>query len=143
VEADVRALRAIAETYLDAAYEMDADKFASLFHPSSFVTKVGEDGSVSVTPIAAWLDAVRNIKAPKQQGLERRDEISSIDIEKGLALVKLKFQIPPRYFTDMLSCLKVDGTWKVVQKVFVLTTHLPNQPGCLPPATTMGSLSAR
>jgi hypothetical protein len=123
VEADVRALRAMAETYLDAAYEMDADKFASLFHPSSFVTKVGEDGNVSVTPIAVWLDAVRNIKAPKQQGSERRDEISSIDIENELALVKLKFQIPPRYFTDMLSCLKVDGTWKVVQKVFVLTTQ--------------------
>jgi hypothetical protein len=123
VEADVRALRAVAKTYLDAAYEMDADKFASIFHPSSFVTKVGDDGNVSVAPIAVWLDAVRNIQAPKQQGLERRDEISSIDVEKGLAFVKLKFQIPPRYFTDMLSCLKVDGTWKVVQKVFVLTTQ--------------------
>ena len=123
MDTDVRALRAIAQTYFDAAYEMDADKFASLFHPSSSVTKVGEDGNVSVTPVEAWLAAVRNIKAPKQQGLERHDEISSIDVEKTLALVKLKFQIPPRYFTDMLSCLKVDGTWKIVQKVFVLTTQ--------------------
>jgi hypothetical protein len=123
MDADVLAVRAVAQTYLDAAYEMDADKFASLFHPSSSVTKIGEDGDVSVTPIEAWLDAVRNIKAPKLQGVQRQDEISSIDIEKGLALVKLKFQISPRQFTDMLSCLKVDGTWKIVQKVFVLNTQ--------------------
>jgi putative lumazine-binding protein len=64
-----------------------------------------------------WLAAVRSMKAPKQLGLERHDEILSVDVVRELALLKLKFQIPPRYFTDMLSCLKVNGTWKIVQKV--------------------------
>src|SRR6185369_12830942 len=68
MDTDVRALRSLAQTYFDSAYEMDADKFASIFHPSSSVTKVGDDGNVSVTPIATWLAAVRNLKAPKQQG---------------------------------------------------------------------------
>ncbi|WP_249733715.1 nuclear transport factor 2 family protein [Bradyrhizobium sp. sGM-13] len=117
MDTDARALRALAQTYFDGAYEMDADKFATIFHPSSSVTKVGDDGNVSVTPIATWLAAVRNLKAPKQQGLERHDQILSIDVEGELALVKLKLQIPPRYFTDMLSCLKVNGTWKIAQKV--------------------------
>ncbi|WP_249150417.1 nuclear transport factor 2 family protein [Bradyrhizobium sp. JYMT SZCCT0180] len=117
MDADAHALRSLAQTYFDGAYEMDADKFASIFHPSSSVTKVGDDGNVSVTPIATWLAAVRNLKAPKQQGLERQDQILSIDVEGELALVKLKLQIPPRYFTDLLSCLKVNGTWKIAQKV--------------------------
>ena len=117
MDTDIRALAAIAKTYCDAAYEMDADKFASLFHPSCSVTKVGEDGNVSVTPIEMWLAGVRGMKAPKLQGLERHDEILSIDVVKELALLKLKLQVPPRYFTDMLSCLKVNGTWKIVQKV--------------------------
>jgi hypothetical protein len=117
MDTDIRALLAIAQAYFDAACEMDADKFASIFHHSSSVTKVGEDGNVSVMPIEMWLAAVRNMKAPKQLGLERHDEILSIDIVRELALLKLKFQIPPRYFTDMLSCLKVNGTWKIVQKV--------------------------
>jgi hypothetical protein len=120
---DIRALLAVAQTYFDAAYEMDADKFASIFDHSSSVTKVGEDGNVSVTPIETWLAAVRDMKAPKQLGLERRDEILSIDVVKELALLKLKLQIPPRYFTDMLSCLKVNGTWKVVQKVMTTETR--------------------
>ena len=80
MDTDIRALLAIAQAYFDAACEMDADKFASIFHHSSSVTKVGEDGNVSVVPIEMWLAAVRNMKAPKQLGLERHDEILSIDM---------------------------------------------------------------
>jgi hypothetical protein len=123
MDTDIRALTAIAKTYVDAAYEMDAEKFASIFHPSCCVTKVGEDGNMSVTPIETWLAGVRSMKAPKLQGLEREDELLSIDVEKELALLKLKLQIPPRYFTDMLACLKVDGTWKIVQKVMTVETR--------------------
>lgn len=117
MDKDVPALRSLAQTYFDAAYEMDAEKFASIFHPSSSVTKVAEDGNVGVTPIATWLAAVRTMKAPKQQGFARDDQILSIDVERELALLKVKFQIPPRSFTDLLSCLKVNGTWKIAQKV--------------------------
>jgi hypothetical protein len=123
MDTDIRALVAIAQVYFDAAYEMDADKFASVFHHASSVTKVGDDGNVSVTPVETWLAAVRNMKAPKQLGLERHDEILSIDVVRELALLKLKLQIPPRYFTDMLSCLKVNGTWKIVQKVMTAETR--------------------
>ncbi|WP_250625494.1 nuclear transport factor 2 family protein [Pinirhizobacter soli] len=117
MDSDISALRSIAQTYFDAAYEMDAEKFSSVFHPSSSVTRVGEDGDVSVTQIATWLAAVRNLEAPKQKGFERDDQILSIDVEKDLAVLKVKLQVPPRVFTDMLSCLKVHGTWKIVQKV--------------------------
>ena len=117
MDTDIRALLAVAQTYFDAAYEMDADKFASIFHPSSSVTKVGDDGNVSVTPIEMWLGAVRTLKAPKQQGAERDDQIVSVHVVRDLALLTLKLQIPPRSFTDLLSCLKVNGTWKIAQKV--------------------------
>jgi len=123
MDTDIRALAAIAKTYCDAAYEMDADKFASLFYPSCSVTKAGEDGTVNVTPIEMWLAGVRSMKSPKIQGSERHDEILSIDVVRDLALLKLKLQIPPRYFTDMLSCLKVDGAWRIVQKVTTIETR--------------------
>jgi hypothetical protein len=117
MDTDLGALLALAQVYFDAAYEMDAEKFASIFHPSSSVTKVDDDGNVSVTPIAAWLTLVRNMKAPKQQGAARHDQILSVDVVRDMALVKLNLQVPPRRFTDMLSCLKVNGTWKIAQKV--------------------------
>jgi len=117
---DMRALVVMAQAYFDAAYDMDADRFASLFHPSSSVSsvaRVGDDITMSVTPIATWLTAVRTMKAPRQLGLERHDEILSIDVMGGLASLKVKLQIPPRYFTDMLSCARIGGSWKIVQKV--------------------------
>ena len=114
---DTAALRSLAQTYFDAAYEMDAEKFSSVFHPLSSVTKIAADGNPDVTPIAAWLDAVRKMEAPKQKGHERDDRILSIDVESDLALLKLKLRIAPRTFTDQLSCLKVNGNWKIVQKV--------------------------
>jgi hypothetical protein len=123
MDTDIRALAALAKTYCDAAYEMDADKFASILHPSCSVTKTGEDGNVSVTPVETWLVGVRNMKAPKLQGLERHDEILSINVVRELAVLQLKLQMPPRYFTDMLSCLKVDGSWKIVQKVMAVETR--------------------
>ena len=126
MDTDIRALATVAQTYFDAAHEMDADKFADIFHPSSSVssvTSVGDDTNVSVTPIKTWLEVVRSMKAPKELGLERRDEILSIDVVGKLGLVKLKLQVPPRYFTDMLSCLKVGGVWKIVQKVTTAETR--------------------
>jgi hypothetical protein len=117
MDTDMHALLTVAQTYFDAAHEMDADRFATIFHPSSSVTKVGDDGNVSVTPIEAWLAAVRNMGSPARQGLDRNGQILSIHVAGELALLKVRLQIPPRHFTDMLSCLKVGGTWKIVQKV--------------------------
>jgi hypothetical protein len=116
----VHALKQVAQTYFDAAYDMDAGKFASIFDPLSAVTRIGDDGGVTVVPIATWLDAVRSAESPRKLQLERKDEILSVDVEGNLALLKLKLQMPPRYFTDMLSCLKVNGAWKIVQKVMTV-----------------------
>jgi len=117
MDTDASALRSLAQTYFDAAHEMDAEKFASIFHPSSSVTKITEDGEIGVTPIATWLAAVRGMTAPKHQGFERDGQILSVDVEGELALLKVTLRIPPRSFTDLLSCLKVNGTWMIVQKV--------------------------
>lgn len=122
MDTDIRALLTLAQVYFDAAYEMDAEKFASIFHPSSSVTKVGDDGNVSVTPIETWLAAVRKVQAPKEQGSVRHDQVLSVGVTREMALLQLKFQVTPRRFTDMLSCLKVNGTWKIVQKVMTTET---------------------
>ena len=114
---DEYTLRSLAQIYFDAAYDMDAERFQAIFHPLSAVTRIGDDGEVSVMPIATWLAGVRNATAPRKLELERKDEVVAIDVSENLALVKLRLQMPPRYFTDLLSCLKVQGAWKIVQKV--------------------------
>ena len=67
------------------------------------MTRVGDDGSVSVTPIETWLAVVRNTKAPKQLGSLRQDQVLSVGVTREMALLHLKLQVSPRCFTDMLS----------------------------------------
>jgi Putative lumazine-binding len=122
MDTEIRALLTLAQVYCDAAYEMDAEKFASIFHPASCVSKVGDDGNVSVTPLETWLAAVRKMKAPQQQGSVRQDQVLSVQVTREMALLQLKLQVPPRRFTDLLSCLKANGTWKIVQKVMTAET---------------------
>jgi hypothetical protein len=70
-------------------------------------------------PRDEWLAIVRGRGSAKSKGLERRDEILQIDQSSPTtAFVKLKCQLPPRYFTDYLCFLKIDGKWQVAQKIF-------------------------
>jgi hypothetical protein len=115
---DIIAIRAATQTYFDALYQGDADRIASVFLPSSCLTQVFE-GELKVTPRDTWLDAVRTRQSPQALGLSRDDHILTIDlISATLAHVKVNCAIPPRYFTDILSFVKLDGRWQVAQKVF-------------------------
>lgn len=115
---DRKAIEAMVQTYLDGLYEGDADKLAQAFHPTSALTQWFE-GELKITPRDAWLEAVRSRPSPKALGLARADEILSIE-QHGpeMAVVTLRCAIPPRFFTDVLSLLKIDGRWQVAQKVF-------------------------
>ena len=116
---DVKIIEGVIQSYLDGLYESDAGKIASVFHPTSALTSVTNDGELVITPRDSWLDKVRTRPSPKQQGLPRHDQVLTIDlVSPTMAYVKLKCAIPPRFFTDQLSLLKIDGRWQIAQKVF-------------------------
>lgn len=120
---ETAAIRTAAQTYLDGLYEGDADKLASVFHPTSALTWE-ENGVLTPLPRDEWLEAVRNRPSAQARGLSRQDEILQIDqASPSMAFVKLKCAIPPRFFTDYLSFLKVDGKWQIAQKVFATETR--------------------
>ena len=115
---DRAAIEAVVQTYLDGLYEGDVDKLAAAFHPTSSLT-YEENGVLTPLPRDRWLEAVRERPSPKARGLPRHDRILQIDqASPTAAFVKLECAIPPRYFTDYLSLLKVEGRWQVAQKVF-------------------------
>ena len=115
---DRQAIQATVQLYLDGLYEGDAEKLAASFHPTSALTYEA-DGKITILPRDEWLAAVRARPSPQSQGLPRHDEILTIDQSSPTAaFVKLKCAIPPRFFTDYLSLLKVEGRWQVAQKVF-------------------------
>jgi hypothetical protein len=119
---DRGAIEQTVQTYLDGLYDGDADRLASVFHETSALT-YEQDGKLMVLPLAQWLKAVRERPSPRAKGLVRDDAILLVDQSgPSTAFVKVKCQIPPRFFTDYLNLLKVDGRWVVAQKVFATVT---------------------
>jgi hypothetical protein len=117
---DRAAIEATIKDYFDGLYDGDADKLARVFHPTSALTSIApQDGTLQVMPRDTWLEWVKTRPSPRKSGLARDDAILSLD-QPGptMAFVKVKCQIPPRYFVDQLSLLKIEGRWQVVQKVF-------------------------
>ncbi|HEX8666487.1 MAG TPA: nuclear transport factor 2 family protein [Beijerinckiaceae bacterium] len=118
-----QAIEKAVQTYLDGLYEGDTEKLASVFHPTSALT--GDiDGKLTIVPRDQWLEAVRNRPSPQSRSLSRHDEIVQIDLAgPTTAFVKVKCAIPPRFFTDYLSLLKLDGRWQVAQKIYAAETR--------------------
>jgi hypothetical protein len=116
---DLEAVEKVVHTYLDGLYEADAEKLASVFLSSSALTYVSPDGKLQILPRDEWLAATRKRKPGSEAGLAREDHILAIDIiGPTMAYARVKCQLPPRYFTDQLCLLKVEGRWQVAQKVF-------------------------
>ena len=123
IKSDVAEVEQVLQVYFDGLYEGDTKKLAAAFHPSSHLYSVGVDGKAADFPRADWFKMVQSRKSAKQNGSERRDRIVSIDFSgPGTAFAKVECQIPPRYFTDYLTLLKVDGRWQVISKSFHTVT---------------------
>jgi Putative lumazine-binding len=116
---DIKAIEAVAQTYLDGLYEGDTDKIAKAFHAVSHLYSVDAEGRVADLPRADWFAAMAQRPSAKSRGLTRTDRIVSIDIAgPEMAFVKLECSIHPRYFTDYLTFLKLQEGWRVVSKSF-------------------------
>jgi len=114
-------IKKILHLYLDGLYEGNVSKISSAFHPTCLLTHFNESTkSLRIVPRDEWLQVVANRPSPQSLGLTRYDNIERIDlVSRTTAFVRLRCAIPPRFFTDSLNLLKVDGKhWQIAQKLF-------------------------
>jgi len=115
---DVKIIEGVIQSYLDGLYESDAGKIASVFHPTSALTSVTNDGELVITPRdSCWTRSGRDLRR-SSRACPPRSSMTIDLVSPTMAYVKLKCAIPPRFFTDQLSLLKIDGRWQIAQKVF-------------------------
>jgi len=115
---DIEAVEKVVRTYLDGLYEGDTGKLAQAFHEVSHLYSVS-DGGVADVPREKWFEFVKGRASPQSKGLQRTDRIVSVDFSgPETAFVKVECSIHPRYFTDYLTLLKLNGGWRVVSKTY-------------------------
>ena len=117
---DRSTVEAVIQHYFDGLYDGDADKLGAIFHPSADL-RWQENGQLQVLTVPDWLDRVRKRPSARAEGHKRDDFIVTMDrSDEATAFVKVRCQLPPRYFTDYLVAMKLSEGWLIVSKSYRL-----------------------
>jgi hypothetical protein len=120
---DLHDLEQALQTYFDGLYDGDTAKLASVVQEVVHLFSV-TDGKLGDMSRAQWFDMIHSRPSPRSRDLPRNDWIVQIDRSSATtACAKVHCQIPPRYFTDYLTLVKLADGWKIVSKTFHTETR--------------------
>lgn len=120
---DLHDLEQTLQTYFDGLYEGDTAKLGRVFHEVAHLFYV-TDGKLGNMSRAQWFELVRSRSSAQSQDLRRNDWVVQIDRSSPTtAFAKVQCQIPPRYFTDYLTLVKLAKGWRIVSKTFHTETR--------------------
>jgi hypothetical protein len=106
------------EPYFDGLYESNTRKLAQIFHPMA-IYATATSGELLRLDMEEYFKVVDKRPSPASRNEPRRDAIASIEFAGPVtALVRLHCAIGPRYFTDLLTLIHLDGRWQIIAKVF-------------------------
>ncbi len=115
---DRSSVEAAVQLYFDGLYEGDADKIGAVFHPTADL-RWQDKGELQILKVSDWLDRIRKRPSAKSEGKAREDFVVTIDrADDATAFIKVRCQLPPRYFTDYLVALKLSDGWRIVSKSY-------------------------
>lgn len=110
------AIRMAIEHYFRGHATGDPDYFRKVFHPDSKLFWI-RDGKLTQLTSGEYI--ARAVGNPPDDEAHRKRSILSIDITGNAAVVKVLLDYPNARLTDYMSMLKIDGEWKIVNKIFV------------------------
>lgn len=120
----IAAVQAQAIAYGEAVYFARADVFEDLCHDRFQMTLVAADG-MTFWDKASYLERVRG-RTPFDGAASFG--IQSIDVAGDeIARVHLWVDVPPLRYEDHLGFVHVDGSWKLLTKVFRTAAHLAGE----------------
>jgi len=104
--------------YFDGLYHSDAKRLAKVFHPKAHYVCATE-GTLTHLTMDEYLPMVARRPSPASRGEARTDRIVSIEFAGPVtALARVECSIGPKFFTDLLSLVCLQGEWRIVSKVF-------------------------
>ena len=114
---------AVLQDYLDGLYFSDTQRLRRVFHPSA-IYACATGGSLLTLTMAEYFPIVDQRPSPASKNGTRQDRILSIEFAGPVtALARVECAIEPKYFTDLLTLVCVDGRWQIIAKVFHYELH--------------------
>ena len=111
-------IETVVKDYFHGYLRAEADQVGRAFHPDARLLAV-EDGKLERTDVPDWLE---NIRSRREKGDLREAEtrIAGVDLTGDAAVVKAVLRFPKFQFTDYLSLLKLNGAWRIVNKIYTV-----------------------
>ena len=104
--------------YFDGLYNSDTGRLSKIFHPMAHYI-CATDGVFQYLRMDEYFPIVNQRPSPASLNEPRHDRIVSIEFAGPVtAFARTQCSIGPKFFTDFLTLIFVDGKWKIVSKVF-------------------------
>jgi len=115
---DIEQIEKVIQLYVDSMDESSPDKVKQAFHVNAKVVGYlhGDFMEMSVDDFAGFV--VSQQPSPKEKGENVVFEILSCQIEGETASAKVRDKYLGITFLDTLSLIKIDGEWKLYNKLF-------------------------
>ncbi|MFW6078482.1 MAG: nuclear transport factor 2 family protein, partial [Gemmatimonadota bacterium] len=113
------AVRAALQHYLNGHATGDGSHHRRVFHPESRLFWI-LDGELSTRTSEEYIAGAPG--EPAEDEARRRRRIAMVDVTGTAAVAKVELDYPDAFITDYFSLLKIDGEWKVMNKIFHVRT---------------------
>ncbi|MDQ4120086.1 MAG: nuclear transport factor 2 family protein [Acidobacteriota bacterium] len=116
IQDEQSAVRIPLEIYIKAHATGEGSNLDKSFYPEAKIQGIRPDNNKLVS--FKFEDYVKTFPGkPAADEAERKRRIESIEITKNAAVAKLVFDYPTVRITDYMLLLKIDGEWKIVNKI--------------------------
>ena len=109
------AVRVPLENYLKGHATGDGEFMRKAFHTEGNLIFI-RDGKYTTRSFADYIAGFTG--KPAADEAQRKRSIESIDVAGNAASAKIILDYPATRFVDYMSLLKIDGEWKIVNKIF-------------------------
>jgi hypothetical protein len=109
------AVRAALQHYLLGHSTGDGAHHEVVFHPQAKLFWMRAD-TLNTRTSADYIAGASG--SPAEDEDQRRREITMVDVTGDAAVAKIVLDYPDALITDYMSLLKIDGEWKIVNKIF-------------------------
>ncbi len=117
IQVDWAGIENAVQLYFDGLYHSDVERLRKAFHPSAQV--IGHyQGQFAVMSLDDFLGIVGGTPAPSASGEAYDMRIVMMDQVAEEAFVKVEDLYLGLRFTDYLTLMKVDGTWRIINKAY-------------------------
>lgn len=118
MDTNFAAVAAVLGRYFDGLYYSDTALLRSVFHPRAHYV-CATDGTLTHLGMDEYFPIVDRRPSPASRNEARADRIVAIEFAGPVtAFARVECAIGPKFFSDLLTFVFVEGRWQIISKVF-------------------------